>query len=264
MSVRIAAVGDVHFGVDSTDTLRPHLEELADHADLLLVAGDVTTCGSPAEAEALAAELEAATVPVVGVLGNHDYHAGREDDVAAALESSGVRVLEGAGLTIDVDGARVGVAGVKGFCGGFAGACGSDFGESEMKAFIRHTKERAHALELALSQLEADVKIALLHYSPVKGTLLGERLELYPFLGSHLLAEAVDRGGAQLALHGHAHRGTEKGVTPGGVHVRNVSQPVLRRAYAIYSLDPAHGGPQSSTRSRSDVPGPPVSLPRAS
>jgi Icc-related predicted phosphoesterase len=232
-------VGDVHFGVDSPNTLRPHLAELAEKADLLLVAGDVTTCGQPAEAEALAAELEGIAVPVVAVLGNHDYHAGYEDDVAAALESTGARVLEGDAVTIAVDGARVGVAGIKGFGGGFAGACGSDFGEPEMKAFVRHTKERAQALERALKELDADVKIALLHYSPVKSTLLGERLELYPFLGSYLLGEAVDRGGAQLVVHGHAHRGIEKGVTPGGVHVRNVAQPVLRRAFALYALAPS-------------------------
>lgn len=246
MSVRIAAVGDVHFGVDSRGTLAAHFERVGEDADVLLLAGDVTTCGEPAEAEALAAELGAAQVPVVAVLGNHDYHAGREDEVAAALERAGVTVLEGDAVTLEIDGARLGVAGVKGFGGGFAGACGSDFGEREMKAFVRHTKDRAQALEAALAGLDADPKVALLHYSPVKGTLLGERLEIYPFLGSYLLGEAVDRGGAQLVLHGHAHRGTEKAVTPGGVHARNVAQPVLRRAYAVYSLAGSGGRPPPS------------------
>jgi Icc-related predicted phosphoesterase len=126
------------------------------------------------------------------------------------------------------------VAGTKGFGGGFAGACGSEFGEPEMKAFINHTRELAENLERSLAGLDADLRVALLHYSPVEGTLLGERLEIYPFLGSYLLAEAVDRAGADLVLHGHAHRGTEQGVTPGGVQVRNVAQPVIRHAYHVY------------------------------
>jgi Icc-related predicted phosphoesterase len=159
--------------------------------------------------------------------------------VRRALEGTGVQVLEGEAAVVQVNGSRVGVAGVKGFGGGFAGACGTEFGEPEMKAFIRHTRSVAEGLEDALAGLDADLRIALLHYAPVKGTLLGERLEIYPFLGSYLLAEAVDRGGADLVFHGHAHRGTEKGVTPGGVHVRNVAQPVIRHAYNVYALSGA-------------------------
>jgi Icc-related predicted phosphoesterase len=234
--IRVAAVGDVHFGTDSAGMLRPHLEQLPERADLLLVAGDLTTCGGPDEAEVLADELRGSPVPVLAVLGNHDYHAGREGEVRTALESAGVQVLEGETAVIEADGSRVGVAGVKGFGGGFAGACGTEFGEPEMKAFIRHTRSLAEDLEGSLAGLDADVRIALLHYAPVKGTLIGERLEIYPFLGSYLLAEAVDRGGADLVLHGHAHRGVEKGVTPGGVHVRNVAQPVIRHAYNVYAL----------------------------
>ncbi|HUG61156.1 MAG TPA: metallophosphoesterase family protein, partial [Methylomirabilota bacterium] len=130
-----------------------------------------------------------------------------------------------------------GIAGSKGFGGGFAGVSGSDFGEPEMKAFIRHTKALAGRLETCLHGLDADVRIALLHYSPVPETLRGEPLEIYPFLGSYLLAEAIDRAGADLALHGHAHRGSEQGVTAGGVQVRNVSQPVIGRAYALFCFD---------------------------
>jgi Icc-related predicted phosphoesterase len=234
--IRIAAVGDVHVGADSAGRLRPHFEALAGQADVLLLAGDLTTCGRPEEARLLAAELEGVQVPVVGVLGNHDYHAAREDEVRATLEASGVRMLEGDAVTVDVNGARLGVAGVKGFGGGFAGAHGSEFGEPEMKAFVRHTKDVAARLERSLAAVAADARVALLHYSPVKQTLVGERLEIYPFLGSYLLAEAVDHAGADLVVHGHAHRGKEKGATPGGIHVRNVAQPVLRRAYGLYHL----------------------------
>jgi Icc-related predicted phosphoesterase len=237
--IRVAAVADVHFGLDSAGRLRPHLERLDENADVLLVAGDLTTCGSPDEARVLADELRGLPVPVVAVLGNHDHHAGREVEVRAAIEEAGVRVLEGETATVDVDGARLGIAGVKGFGGGFAGACASDFGESEMKAFIGHTKGVAETLERTLRSLDAEVRVALLHYAPVEGTLHGERREIYPFLGSYLLAEAIDRARADLALHGHAHAGKEKGVTPGGVHVRNVALPVIRRAYNVYSLAPA-------------------------
>ena len=234
--IRIAAVGDVHFGLDSAGTLRPHLEALPDQADLLLLAGDLTRCGDPDEAAVLARELEDVAVPKIAVLSNHDYHVNQEQAVTKILEQAGIRVLEGEGDVVDVHGTRVGIAGTKGFGGGFVGACGSDFGESEMKAFVRHTKELAKNLEDALLGLEADHRIALLHYSPIPETLVGEPLEIYPFLGSYLLAEAADRGRADVIFHGHAHRGTEKGVTPGGIHVRNVAEPVIRRAFGLYCL----------------------------
>jgi Icc-related predicted phosphoesterase len=233
--VRIAACGDVHFGLDSAGMLRPHLEHLPERADLFLLAGDLTRHGDPDEAAVLADDLAGLPVPVIAVLGNHDYHCDREAEVAKVLaERAAVTVLEGDATVIDVGGTRVGVAGTKGFGGGFAGACGSEFGEPEMKAFINHTRGLAENLERSLAGLDADLRVALLHYSPVEGTLLGERLEIYPFLGSYLLAEAVDRAGADLVLHGHAHRGTEQGVTPGGVQVRNVAQPVIRHAYHVY------------------------------
>jgi len=235
--IRIAAVGDLHFGADLQGTLRPHLESLPDQADVLLLAGDLTRVGDPDEAAVLAEELRDSPVPIVAVLGNHDYHSDREDEVRKILEEGGIRVLEGEAVVLEVDGGRLGVGGSKGFGGGFGGACGSDFGEPEMKAFVRHTKEIAAALEEAIAGLETDVRVALMHYAPVDQTLQGERPEIYPFLGSYLLAEAVDRAGASLALHGHAHRGIEKGVTPGGVPVRNVALPVIRRPYNVYCIE---------------------------
>ena len=234
--IRVAAVGDIHFGADSAGTLRRHLEHLPERADLLLLAGDLTRRGRPDEAEVLAGELDGLPVPAVAVLGNHDYESDCEAEVATILEDAGVRVLEGDATVVEVGPVRVGVAGTKGFGGGFVGACGTAFGEPEMKAFVRHTQRLADGLEEALRSLDTDVRIALLHFSPVEATLAGERLEIFPFLGSYLLAEAVDRAGADLVLHGHAHAGTEKGVTPGGVNVRNVAQPVLARAYGVYCL----------------------------
>ena len=235
--IRIAAVGDLHYGEGSREILRPSLQHLQDRADLLLLAGDLTRCGGPEEVKVLADELRGLRVPVVAVLGNHDYHADREDEVRRVLEDARVRVLEGEATAIDVDGVRVGIAGTKGFGGGFRGAHGSDFGEPEMKAFVGHTKMLSDRLERVLAGLEADLSIALLHYSPIEATLEGERLEIYPFLGSYLLAEAVDNAGADLVLHGHAHHGVEKGRTPSGIAVRNVAQPVIRHAYNVYTLD---------------------------
>lgn len=234
--IRVAAVGDLHFGTDSHNTLRPHLEHLEENADVFLIAGDLTQQGDPAEAEVLAEELRGLPVPTFAVLGNHDYHLDREKEVAGLMEEAGVRVLEGEGVVLPVNGSRVGIAGTKGFGGGFAGASGSDFGEPEMKLFIQVTKNSADSLEKALVDLDADAGVALLHYAPVKETLVGEPPEIFPFLGSYLLAEAIDRAGADLVVHGHAHRGVEKGSTPGGIHVRNVAVPVINRTYNVYVL----------------------------
>jgi Icc-related predicted phosphoesterase len=236
--IRVAAVGDLHAGVDSRGLLRPGFERVAERADLLLLAGDLTRCGGPDEARVLADELRDVTIPRVAVLGNHDYQADRENEVRRILEKASIQVLEGESVALDVGGLQVGIAGSKGFGGGFTGACATDFGEPEMKAFVRHTKRLAASLEAALRDLDdVDVKIALMHYAPIEATLGSEPLEIYPFLGSYLLAEAVDKGGADLAIHGHAHRGVEKGTTPGGVPVRNVAQPVIKHAYYVYSLN---------------------------
>lgn len=253
--IRIAAMADVHIGADAVGTLRPHLAHLHEQADLLLIAGDLTRVGDPVEAAMLLDELREVRVPIVAVLGNHDHHSDRADGIVSVLEDAGIHVLEGSGITLGINSSRVGIAGVKGFGGGFLGASASDFGEREIRAFVGHTKERAACLEEALRALECDRRIALLHYAPVPDTLQGERLELYPFLGSYLLAEAIDRAGADLALHGHAHAGSELGITAGGVPVRNVAQPVLRRAYALYCFDSAANGAPVALPSPPDLKG---------
>lgn len=235
--VRIAAVGDLHAGLDSRGSIGPGFHDVDDRADLLLIAGDLTRCGTPEEGRVLAEELAGVRIPKLAVLGNHDHHDDRPDDLVRELARGDVRVLEGDSAVAEVGGVRVGVAGVKGFGGGFAGACGSAFGEPEMKAFIHHTMGICDRLEDALAGLDdVDLRIALLHYSPVPETLVGERLEIYPFLGSYLLAEAIDRAGAHVVFHGHAHGGSERGETPGGVAVRNVAQPVLGASYGVYAL----------------------------
>ncbi|QNP66205.1 metallophosphoesterase family protein [Streptomyces genisteinicus] len=237
--IRVAAVGDIHMGPDSAGMLRPAYDTLSDCADLLLLAGDLTRHGTPEEARVVADEMAGLPVPVVAVLGNHDHHGERPEEVTAILRDAGVRVLEGEGTVLDIDGTRVGVAGTKGFGGGFAGRCGSEFGEPLMKEFVRYTRRCADGLHRSLTDLAqrgCDVRVALTHFSPVPDTLAGEPPEIYPFLGSYLLAEAVDTAGADLAVHGHAHAGTEHGATGGGIRVRNVAQPVIRRAFGVYHL----------------------------
>jgi Icc-related predicted phosphoesterase len=221
--------------------LRPALENVHEHADVLLLAGDLTQRGTVDEAQVAADEFSNLGLPVYAVLGNHDYHSGAQNEITGLLDDHGICVLEGRGELLDVAGCRLGVAGAKGFGGGFAGKCGSAFGEREMKAFIEHTELVAGRLANALRAVEdADVLVALMHYSPVADTLRGEPPEIYPFLGAYQLAEAIDGArngaGADLAVHGHAHFGCEQGCTPGGVRVRNVAQPVIRAAYTVYHL----------------------------
>ena len=236
--IRLAAAGDVHFGLDSAGSLRPHLEHIADRADALLLTGDLTRHGEVEEAAVLADELDGFPLPVVTVLGNHDYHGDQAKDIRTLLERVGIMVLEGDGTMLDIGGTRVGIAGTKGFGGGFVGANATDFGEPEMKAFVRLTKELAGSLEEALEDLrDSDYRVALMHYSPIKETLVGEPPEIWAFLGSYLLGEAADRAGCDLILHGHAHRGSEKGITPGGIQVRNVAQPVIQRSYRLYCFE---------------------------
>lgn len=237
--IRIAAVGDVHVGPEPAHRLAEAFADLDHGADVLLLAGDLTRCGHPDEARTLVAALAPVGVPVVAVLGNHDHHHGTPDAVATVLGDAGVRVLEGEAAVLDLPGGRLGVAGVKGFGGGFGSAHATAFGEPQMKAFVGHTHQVSAALGDALAEAHAarcDAVVALLHYSPVPDTLAGERCEIFPFLGSELLAEAIDRHGADLALHGHAHAGSPEGRTAGGVPVRNVAMPVIGCAYRVFEV----------------------------
>ncbi|RSS15974.1 metallophosphoesterase [Streptomyces sp. WAC08401] len=242
MTIRVAAVGDIHMGPDSEGLLRPAFETLPECADLLLLAGDLTRHGTPDEARVVAREVRDLSVPVVAVLGNHDHHDERPEEVTGILREAGVTVLEGEGTVVECAAGRVGIAGTKGFGGGFVGRSAGEFGEPVMKEFVRTTRRSADSLHTALKELDEEgctARVALTHFSPVADTLAGEPPEIHPFLGSYLLAEAIDTAGADLAVHGHAHLGTEHGMTAGGVRVRNVAQPVIRRAFNVYRLGSA-------------------------
>jgi Icc-related predicted phosphoesterase len=237
--IRIAAVGDVHLGEDARGRLRPALDNLGEHADVLLLAGDLTRHGTLSEAAVVADEFTDLPVPVIAVLGNHDYHNDEQLEIDELLTANGITVLEGDSVVLEIGSCTLGVAGVKGFGGGFAGKSGSAFGEREMKAFIGHTVETSDRLRTALMELDTDITVALTHYSPVQDTLRGEPPEIFPFLGSYLLAEAIDSASVDLAIHGHAHFGTEQGVTASGVRVRNVAQPVIGSAFSVYCVEAA-------------------------
>ncbi|MGE3611278.1 MAG: metallophosphoesterase [Bacteriovoracaceae bacterium] len=235
--IRIAATGDVHFDKKSHNRLSQHWNSLSDKADFLLIAGDLTQTGHPEEMQIIANDLKTCPIPVISVLGNHDYHYDQVEKVTSILINAGVTVLERKSIILNIKHETVAISGAKGFGGGFVGASGADFGEPEMKAFMRHSKKEARELEEIIKSSEADYKIVLLHYSPITQTLFGEKKEIYPFLGCYYLSEAVDYGEADIVFHGHAHHGIEKGETPGGIPVRNVAQPVIRHAFNIYTLE---------------------------
>jgi Icc-related predicted phosphoesterase len=239
--IRLAAVGDVHCGVDMRAQVRSQFASVPDHADALLLAGDLTRLGVPEEATVFADALrDLGGMPVAGVLGNHDYQSDRQEEVRGTFEDAGVDVLECTSVVWELGQRRVAIAGTKGFGGGFEGTHATAFGEREMKAYAEHTHSLADRLDACLHDLEgADLTILLLHYAPVRATLVGEPPELFPFLGSYRFAELADRHRVDLVLHGHAHRGIERGRTPGGIPVRNVAQAVIRQGYAVYTLDPA-------------------------
>lgn len=241
--IRLAAVGDVHYDQGSRNRLRRYFADLEGRADLLLLAGDLTQSGALEEAQALADDLRSLPVPVVAILGNHDYHRDHQQQIHSILRGVNVITLEGESAVLEVDGNTVGIMGIKGFGGGFSDAYCTEFGEMETKSFARHSKAQAEILRAGLMSLKADYRFALLHYSPVEETLLGERRELYPFLGSYLLSEAIDAAGADGVFHGHAHYGVERGSTPGGIPVRNVAQTVIRHAYNIYSFNKGSSRP---------------------
>lgn len=232
--IRVAAVGDIHYDRLSKHRMREHFRGLGEQADILFIAGDLTQSGEIEEARTLCEDLRECPVPVVLVLGNHDYHREQEAEIMQCFRNQGITVLEGESARFKIREYEVGVVGLKGFGGGFAGASIAEFGEIEVKQFARQSKLQAEILRRELSKLDTDFKFVLLHVSPVEETLLGERREIFPFLGSYLLAEAIDLCGADAVFHGHAHLGRERGKTPRGIPVRNVAMPVIRHAYNVY------------------------------
>ena len=224
--LRIAAVGDFHCGEEDAGAFRELFAPVNDEADVLVLTGDLTRRGRAEEIRVCVAELTDVKIPIVAVLGNHDYEAGNVKDVIATLRGRGIHLLNGDIFTLDD---QVGFAGVKGFMGGFGRAALTSFGEPETKEFVGAALHEVQKLEIALRRLATPVRIAVLHYAPIADTIAGEPDIIQPFLGSDRLAEPLDRYGASLVFHGHAHSGAFFGKTPAGVPVYNVSLPLLRR-----------------------------------
>lgn len=223
--VRVAAMADVHVGKDSAGALQSVFANVSANADVLVIAGDLTDYGLPDEARILARELNASVrIPVIAVLGNHDFESGRQDEVVEVLHEAGVRVLDGDSVEI----VGVGFAGVKGFAGGFGRGALGPWGEPIIKQFVHEAVNEALKLETALARLRTPSRIAVLHYAPIRGTVEGEPLEIFPYLGCSRLEEPLSRYPVTAVVHGHAHRGAAEGKTATGVPVYNVSLPVLR------------------------------------
>jgi Icc-related predicted phosphoesterase len=227
---RIAAVGDIHVRESDKNKWTEYFKEVSKQADILVICGDLTDTGDEGEARILSDELRACSIPVVAVLGNHDFEKGRHKLIRQTIQKENIYVLDGEAVVIG----DIGFAGVKGFGGGFDNHMLSMFGEGAMKAFVQEAVDEALRLDRALARLDAEhnctKKIAVLHYSPVKDTVVGEPEVIYPFLGSSRLAEPLNRRQITAAFHGHAHVGTLEGNTASGVKVYNVSKPILVKA----------------------------------
>jgi Icc-related predicted phosphoesterase len=225
--VRVAAIGDLHFGKASQGSLQALFAQVSAEADVLVVCGDFTDYGLPDEARGLAREIAGALrIPVLAVLGNHDYHSGKADEVTAIMREAGIAVLDGDAQEV----LGVGFAGVKGFGGGFGARALGPWGEETFKRFVHEAVEEALKLESALARLRTAHRIAVLHYAPIRETVEGEPLEIFPFLGSSRLEEPLNRYHVTAVVHGHAHRGQATGRTTGGVPVYNVSLPLMLRS----------------------------------
>ena len=224
--VRIAAMSDVHCGKESVGSLQAVFTRAAEAADVLVLCGDLTDYGSPEEAKLLVRELAPANrVPIVAVLGNHDFESGHQEEVCQILSDGGVRVLDGDSF----EACGVGFAGVKGFCGGFGRGALGPWGEPIIKQFVHEAVNEALKLETALARLRTPQRVALLHYAPIRQTVEGEPPEIFPYLGSSRLEEPLSRYSVSAVVHGHAHNGSLEGRTQRGVPVYNVAMPLLAK-----------------------------------
>lgn len=226
--VRLAASADLHCTTSSQGALQPLLAQVNENANVLLLCGDLTDHGLPEEARVLAKELAAAVrIPMIAVLGNHDYESGKQAELQQILKDAGVHVLDGDTFEI----AGIGFAGVKGFAGGFGQRVLEPWGEMLIKMFVREAVEETLKLESALARLRTPQKIALLHYAPVRDTVEGEPPEIYAFLGSSRFEEPLNRYKVTAVFHGHAHHGSAEGRTSANIPIYNVSIKLLQKTF---------------------------------
>jgi uncharacterized protein len=236
--IRVAAAGDVHAEERLRSRLGEAFERVAHEADLVLLAGDLTTHGRPEEAQVLGDVCRDLDVPVYAVLGNHDWHSNRADEVRATVEDAGMNVLERSSAVVEIRGTRVGIAGTKGFVGGFPGSAIPDFGEPLLREVYAETTDEVNALGRALDEIrDCPFRIVLLHYSPALDTIRGEPEGIWAFLGSNRLAVPISEHLPDVVLHGHAHEGCFEG-SIGTVPVYNVAVHVTGRDFYVFDLEP--------------------------
>jgi len=226
--VRVAAMGDLHCSKKSQGQFQAMFTAAAELADILLICGDLTDYGLPEEAEVLVKELaSAAQLPIIAVLGNHDFESGREAEVRQILVDAGLLLLDGDAAVIQ----GIGFAGVRGFAGGFGRGTLGSWGEKTIKAFVQEAVDEAMKLESALARLRTESRIAVLHYAPIRATVENEPVEIFPFLGCSRLEDPLNRYPVTAVVHGHAHNGCPEGRTAAGVPVYNVALPLLRKTF---------------------------------
>ena len=227
-----AAIGDLHIREDRTSLYRELFAEISTKAEVLVLCGDLTDVGKPREAEVLAEDLRACSIPVVGVLGNHDYESDQAEEVEKILKAAGMHLLNG--QSYETNG--VAFVGVKGFVGGFGRRMLASFGEAVLKAFVAESVKEAMRLENAMRAVGNERAVVVLHYAPILDTVEGEPLEIFPFLGSSRLGETIDRFKVSAVVHGHAHHGRYQGHTARGAPVYNVAFPVEKSTGRPYAL----------------------------
>ena len=235
-TIRVAAAGDIHVRAGTEERVRASFSHLRGRADLVLLAGDLTTCGDPAEASVLAAGCRDLELPVIAVLGNHDWHQDRADEISAELSDAGIVVLDRESAIVEVDGLQVGVTGAKGFVGGFPGSHLPDFGEPALRMVYAEATAEVKGIARGLQEINTcDLRIVLLHYAPTEETLVGEPEGIWAFLGTDRMAAPIREHEPDMVLHGHAHVGTFEG-SIGSVPVYNVSVPLIARDFWIFEL----------------------------
>lgn len=241
MRIRIAAAGDIHCAEEERVRLQAAFADAEREADVILLAGDLTTYGEPEQGAVLAQVTSEIETPIFAVLGNHDWHADRHEELAATLRDGGIRLLDRTAERCTVSGVEIGIAGTKGFVGGFSDSLLPDFGEPLLRRVYAETSAEVAALDRGLKAIQdCDVRIALLHYAPTTSTIVGERETIWAFLGSERFEGPIEANRPDAVFHGHGHGGTFAG-SVGEIPVFNVGAAVPVKDFWLFEFEAEKG-----------------------